>query len=201
MRWLTILGTTEICGKWNCDDAIYKVIDRYPQHIRPPYGSYTDELRAEEKRSFIYWSLDTNDWKWRDADKVYELVMDNVSDGDIILMHDIHPETAEAAKRIIPDLIEEGYQLVTVSELMYYKGFPEEDSMLIYNVHPENPLYESMYGTVIHMGGEDDEEPSEENTDTDESGIASDEESNMPADNVSEDIPVEETYTAISPEA
>ena len=142
----------------DCDKAIYKIIHRYPQHIRPPYGAYTDELREEEKRMFIYWSLDTNDWKWRDADKVYELVMDNVGDGDIILMHDIHPETAEASKRIIPDLIEEGYQLVTVSELMYYRGFPEEDSMLLYNVHPTDPLYESMYGTVISLGDEDDDE-------------------------------------------
>lgn len=154
-----------------CDKAIYKIIHRYPQHIRPPYGAYTDELREEEKRMFIYWSVDTNDWKWRDADKVYDLVMDNVSDGDIILMHDIHPETAEASTRIIPDLIEQGYQLVTVSELMYYRGFPEEDSMLLYNVHPTDPLYESMYGTVISLG-DDDESDQEE--DTDESGDNSD---------------------------
>ncbi len=183
----------------DCDDAVYKIIHRYPQHIRPPYGSYTDELRAQEKRSFIYWSLDTNDWKWRDADKVYSLVMDNVSDGDIILMHDIHPETAEASKRIIPDLIAEGYQLVTISELIHYRGFPEEDSMLIYNIHPVDPLYESMFGTVISFGNDPEEEGAEE-ANTDGSDIGN-ENMNENADDLISDDNAEENYNTAGEEA
>ena len=47
--------------------------------------------------------------------------MNNVSDGDIILMHDLYSSSREAAKRIIPELKKKGYQLVTVSELAEYK--------------------------------------------------------------------------------
>ena len=49
-------------------------------------------------------------------------VLNNVEDGDIILMHDIHSPTIDAALTLIPKLIEEGYQLVTVSELAEAKG-------------------------------------------------------------------------------
>ena len=47
--------------------------------------------------------------------------MSNVKDGTIILMHDIHQPTVQAAERIIPELKKKGYQLVTVSELAKYK--------------------------------------------------------------------------------
>ena len=48
--------------------------------------------------------------------------MDDVKDGDIILLHDIHSETIDAAIKLIPKLQEEGYQLVTVSEMAAAKG-------------------------------------------------------------------------------
>jgi len=47
--------------------------------------------------------------------------MKYVKDGDIVLCHDIHETTAEAMSRIIPELTEKGYQLVTVSELLIHK--------------------------------------------------------------------------------
>ena len=62
------------------------------------------------------------DWKSKDADKVFKQVKKNVSDGDIILVHDIHPSTAESMKKIIPWLQENGYDILTVSELMERKG-------------------------------------------------------------------------------
>ena len=124
-----------------CDDAIFNAIGRYPQHVRPPYGEYSDELLEADGREYVYWSLDTNDWKYRDADKDYEVLMDNLDDGDIILMHDIHQESADASERIIPDLIEMGYQLVTVSELMHYRNCPHEPGMLLFDVHPDAPYY------------------------------------------------------------
>lgn len=48
--------------------------------------------------------------------------MNNVKDGDIILMHDIHEPTKEANLTLIPKLRKQGYQLVTVSELAKYRG-------------------------------------------------------------------------------
>ena len=52
----------------------------------------------------------------------------NVGDRDVILMHDIHSSTVEAAVRIIPWLHEQGYQLVTISELAEVQGGAENVS-------------------------------------------------------------------------
>ena len=70
--------------------------------------------------SLYYWTIDTEDWKSRDAKKVYNAAM-KAKDGDIVLMHDIYQSTAEAVKKIIPKLLKKGYQFVTVSELIRYK--------------------------------------------------------------------------------
>lgn len=70
----------------------------------------------------ILWSIDTLDWKTRDAQNTINTVLEQVKDGDIILMHDLYDATAEASETIIPELIRRGYQLVTVSELASYRG-------------------------------------------------------------------------------
>ncbi len=70
----------------------------------------------------ILWSVDTLDWKTRDAQNTINTVLEQVKDGDIILMHDLYDATAEASETIIPELIRRGYQLVTVSELASYRG-------------------------------------------------------------------------------
>ena len=64
-------------------------------------------------------------------------------------MHDIHQPTADAIKRIVPDLIAEGYQLVTISELMYYRNFTLDKGVVLYNLHPNEPLYESLYDEEV----------------------------------------------------
>lgn len=70
----------------------------------------------------VLWSIDTLDWKTRDAEKTVSAVLDHVKDGDIILMHDLYETAADAGDVIVPELIRRGYQLVTVSELASYRG-------------------------------------------------------------------------------
>ena len=70
----------------------------------------------------ILWNIDTLDWKTRNAQATIDNVMQKVKDGDIVLMHDIHTESIDAAIVLIPKLIEAGYQLVTVSELAAARG-------------------------------------------------------------------------------
>ena len=77
--------------------------------------------------ALYYWSLDTQDWKSRDAQKVYSAVMDNVKDGDIILMHEIYPTTADAFEKMVPELIEQGYQFVTCEQLVKAKTGSEPE--------------------------------------------------------------------------
>lgn len=107
-----------------CSQAIYDACGQYPTAFRSTGGNTTktilDQCKAQNLPLY-YWSLDTQDWKSRNADKVYNAVMKNVEDGDIILMHDIYGSTAEAVERMVPKLIEQGYQLVTVTELVQAK--------------------------------------------------------------------------------
>ena len=70
------------------------------------------------------WSIDSLDWSYLDADMDYNGIMNdsNLGDGAIILMHDIHEPSVEAALRLIPDLIAQGYKLVTISEMAEAKN-------------------------------------------------------------------------------
>ncbi|MCI8401994.1 MAG: polysaccharide deacetylase family protein [Lachnospiraceae bacterium] len=101
--------------------------------IRPPYGHLTEEAREAADSPYIHWSVDTNDWLTRDAQAVIEEVQENVQDGDIILMHDLYSSTAEACETLIPWLIEQGYQLVTVPEMMEAKGITMENGKMYKN--------------------------------------------------------------------
>ncbi len=89
--------------------------------MRLPYGSFNDEVKAagaEAGVAFVNWSVDTLDWKLKNADAVCDRIMQSVSDGAVILCHDIHGTTVDAMEKVIPKLIESGYQLVTFTELM-----------------------------------------------------------------------------------
>lgn len=92
-----------------------------PVLLRPPYGSYSTTVKQNITVPMILWSIDTRDWQTRNTEKTVQAVMQQVSDGDIILMHDIYDSTASAAEQLIPKLAQKGYQMVTVSELATYK--------------------------------------------------------------------------------
>ncbi|MBQ3418283.1 MAG: polysaccharide deacetylase family protein [Ruminococcus sp.] len=107
-----------------CSEAIYDATGKYPTAFRSPGGMTTDAILAEcanEGMPAYYWSIDTRDWETRDAEAVYDEVMDHVQDGDIILMHEIYDSTADAVEKMVPELIEKGYQLVTCHDLMVAK--------------------------------------------------------------------------------
>lgn len=90
--------------------------------IRTPGGSYNRTVCSVAPAPIIMWSLDTLDWKTRNTQKTVDSVLNNVKDGDIVLMHDIHKPTIAAAEILIPELVNRGYQLVTVSEMAQYRG-------------------------------------------------------------------------------
>lgn len=99
-------------------DAVANIVGKRPFFVRPPYGSYNQAVVNAVGEPFILWSVDPDDWKDRDADIVYQRVMSAVKPGAIVLSHDLYPTTAAAYQRIIPDLIKQGYTLVTVSDLL-----------------------------------------------------------------------------------
>lgn len=112
------------------EDMLNKYIPVENILLRPPYGSANETVRALAGTSLINWSLDSQDWKSRDADKIIRHVLDTVQDGDIILMHDLYDCTAEAVESLVPELIERGYRLVSVSELFRTKKIPLEKGIL-----------------------------------------------------------------------
>jgi peptidoglycan/xylan/chitin deacetylase (PgdA/CDA1 family) len=95
-----------------------------PSLMRPPEGAYNAAvagfLQSHGLRMQL-WSVDTLDWLNRDAQVVYGRIMAGAADGKVILVHDIHPTSVDAVTRAIPDLVAQGYQLVTVSQLNQYR--------------------------------------------------------------------------------
>lgn len=89
--------------------------------IRPPYGSVNDLVMSTLTEPVILWSIDTEDWKTKDPEATLNHVKATVFDGAIILMHDLHAETVDATEKLMEYLTSEGYQVVTVSEMGYYR--------------------------------------------------------------------------------
>lgn len=103
-----------------------------PTLVRPPYGAVNKTVRTATGRSLITWNIDTEDWRTKDPQKVISYVqgLQNL-DGAVVLMHSIHESSAQAAAVLIPWLQEQGYQLVTVTELMayYYGELPQPNTL------------------------------------------------------------------------
>ena len=90
--------------------------------VRPPYGAVNDSVKATIGTPMILWSIDTEDWKSQDPQKIVDLALSQIQDGSIILMHDIFSTSVDAAEILIPELISQGYELVTVHELAEIRG-------------------------------------------------------------------------------
>ncbi|HOP10089.1 MAG TPA: polysaccharide deacetylase family protein [Oscillospiraceae bacterium] len=101
-------------------DKIEKICGVRPNLLRPVGGHITQHIADMLNMPVILWDCDPCDWKYRDADKVAEEVMEHIKSGDIILSHDIYESTYEAYEKIIPILAEQGYRFVTVEELIGY---------------------------------------------------------------------------------
>ena len=122
-KYLTKLSVTDM--RYQIDTVnnhVEAVTGVRPRLLRPPYGAKNDYVRAEAGMPLMLWNIDTEDWKHRNAQKTIDAVLNFVKDGDVILMHDLYATTAEACETIIPELINRGFELVTVSELFEAKG-------------------------------------------------------------------------------
>lgn len=95
--------------------------------VRPPYGNANDTVKATVEHPMILWWVDTLDWKSKDPDAVLEEVKKATKDGAIILMHDLYSTTAEATKKVVPWLKEQGYQICSVSEMFAARGVKMEN--------------------------------------------------------------------------
>jgi peptidoglycan/xylan/chitin deacetylase (PgdA/CDA1 family) len=112
-------SSAEIAG---VDELLYSYLGVTTEIMRPPYGNMNTELAGQIRKPIILWSIDSQDDTLTDAQQIADTVLANAEDGGIILMHDTSEISAEAAKILIPALAQEGYELVTISELASEHG-------------------------------------------------------------------------------
>ena len=107
-----------------CEEAIVARGGKHTSLFRPPEGVrnavVTSVCRKAGYRT-VYWNLDTLDWTGASALSIERAILSGVKNGSIILCHDYIASgghTVEAMRRVIPRLLDQGYEFVTVSELL-----------------------------------------------------------------------------------
>ncbi len=103
-------------------DVIRNITGEDPMLMRPPYGAINRIVAGNVGAPMILWTVDTEDWRSKDAGSVLERARSAAFDGAIILMHDIYESTVDGAAMVIDALREDGYEFVTVSELAKMRG-------------------------------------------------------------------------------
>ena len=117
----------------NKTNDVYKSITNEDLILtRPPYGAINESIKEGVDTVFIKWNIDSLDWKVKD--KYISNVISNLSDGAIILLHDIHKTTVDGLDTLLPMLYSEGYQVVGVSELAKLKGISLEKNKVYFKL-------------------------------------------------------------------
>lgn len=100
------------------NELLYNITGAYPEFIRPTFGEWDKKLECSMDMIPVLWSVDTLDWTTENVDKIVKKGTKNIQDGDIILMHDYYDTSVTAALRIIDKLQSEGFEFVTVDDLI-----------------------------------------------------------------------------------
>ena len=108
----------------DCEEIIFQQTNQVPHLLRPPEGRFNtlvEEAAQTMNYQIILWSIDTKDWANTPSETIVKKVLKELDHGDIILMHDYvsgKNTTCEALRILIPQILEMGYEFVTVSELI-----------------------------------------------------------------------------------
>lgn len=117
---LTQLSDEQLLEEIKSTDLLLKEADGKEKHLlRPPGGHYDERILSQAGVPLINWTgeLDTSDWSGVSENDIYNKVISNLLDGGVVLMHQGYTTTVNAVKRLLPDLKERGFQVVSVSEL------------------------------------------------------------------------------------
>ena len=116
---MTKEGAEQACAEIEqTEEIIRSITGSRPEYLRPPYGAWNEQLECRVNLTTVLWNVDSLDWKLQNTERIVRQVEKDVKSGDIILMHDIFKTSVEAALRIVDDLQKQGYEFVTVEELM-----------------------------------------------------------------------------------
>lgn len=118
---LTKMSPADIEKEYNStEEAIIHATGEHSTVFRPPYGAINEEVRNIIPCKSINWTIDTLDWKYHDSEKLFPMVKKALHNNAIVLMHDIHQSTADGLEPVLAYLQEEGYEFLTVSEILPY---------------------------------------------------------------------------------
>ena len=116
---MTKEGAEQACAEIEqTEQLIQSITGKRPEYLRPPYGAWNEQLECRVNLTTVLWNVDSLDWKFQNTKRIVRRVEKDVKDGDIILTHDIFPTSVEAALQIVDDLQAQGYEFVTVEELL-----------------------------------------------------------------------------------
>ena len=100
------------------DQLLQELLGEGDYWVRPPYGLLSEEESSALTVPIINWSVDTEDWKSKDAGKILDIIYRDTGVGDIILLHDRYLNSVSAALQAVDHLQQQGYRFVTVAELL-----------------------------------------------------------------------------------
>ncbi|MBQ7115960.1 MAG: polysaccharide deacetylase family protein [Clostridia bacterium] len=110
----------------NCNKKIEAITGVAPRLVRAPSGDYDNksiEVADSLGMKTIQWDCDSLDWKLLSVDEMYNRVVNKVQNGSIVLFHNGVENTPEALDKILTKLQKDGYEFVTVSELIYWDNY------------------------------------------------------------------------------
>lgn len=116
---LDAMKEVEACQEMTkANQVIAEITGETPNYIRPPFGAWSHNLDCITNMIVVLWDVDPLDWKCQNADLVVKRVVSKVKEDDIILLHDSYQSTVDATFQIIDTLEEEGYEFVTLDEMI-----------------------------------------------------------------------------------
>lgn len=116
---LTKEQSQEACDQiTRTNEKIKSITGKQPEYVRPPYGSWSEELECIVPMRVVLWNVDPLDWKIQNTSRIVRHIVSHVEDGSIILLHDVYDTSVDAALEVIDTLSKEGYNFVTVDELL-----------------------------------------------------------------------------------
>ena len=135
---LTGLDPAEVEAELSpCRDLLEELLGPGEYLLRPPYGLTNQALLSQVRAPVVLWSVDPEDWDDRDTAREVKHILEHARDGSIILLHDIFPESVDAALQVVDALQAQGYRFVTVSQLFQARGITLEMGRVYGSAYPQ----------------------------------------------------------------
>lgn len=149
---LTKCSADTVKAQVNGVNSLLRDMGVEPTLFRAPGGAFKG-IKDQIGMPLIQWSIDTEDWKYKDAshkgrsaeertadlNRIADMVFSQAKGGSIVLMHDIYDFTADLCEIVIPGLVERGFKLVTVDQLFEAYGEKLENGVVYYSAKLPEP--------------------------------------------------------------